>query len=54
MFGVFFPPIFFPSYTAQELTDVWGANSYMLVFYINVHVVPPALLFKCLPAVAVP
>lgn len=51
---IFFPSFFFPSYTAEELTEVWEGNSYVLIFYRNVHPLPPSLLFKCLLAVAVP
>lgn len=50
----FFFFLFFPSYIAQELTVVWGGNSYMLMLYRNVHPLPPSLLFKCFLAVAIP
>lgn len=44
-------PLFFPSYTAQDMTKVWGENFCMLIFYRNL---PLSFLFKYLLVVAIP
>lgn len=43
-------PLFFPSYTAQDMTEVWERNSCMVIFYRNL---PLLLLFKCLLVTAI-